>query len=205
MSQMNEQETFWAGNFGDEYALRNTGSALVASNLCLFARILEHAQKVHSVVEFGANIGLNLDALHMLLPKASVEAIEINAKATEELARRAWVRTHNCSILEWVPAQQYDLVLCKGVLIHINPEQLSSIYDKLYASTCRYICIAEYFNPSPVAMTYRGHADKLFKRDFAGELLQRYEDLVVTDHGFASRRNPNFPQDDINWFLLEKR
>jgi spore coat polysaccharide biosynthesis protein SpsF len=25
------------------------------------------------------------------------------------------------------------------------------------------------------------------------------------DYGFAYRRDPNFPQDDITWFLLEKR
>jgi spore coat polysaccharide biosynthesis protein SpsF len=27
----------------------------------------------------------------------------------------------------------------------------------------------------------------------------------LVDYGFAYHRDPNFPQDDITWFLLEKR
>jgi len=44
----------------------------------------------------------------------------------------------------------------------------------------------------------------LFKRDFAGEMLERFADLKLLDYGFVYRRDPNFPQDDITWFLLEK-
>ena len=53
-------------------------------------------------------------------------------------------------------------------------------------------------------LPYRGHAGKLFKRDFAGELLERYADLSLVDYGFVYRRDPNFRQDDLTWFLLEK-
>jgi spore coat polysaccharide biosynthesis protein SpsF len=67
------------------------------------------------------------------------------------------------------------------------------------------ILMGEYYNPSPTAIPYRGHADRLFKRDFAGELLDRFPDLRLIDYGFAYRRDPAFPQDDITWFLLEKR
>ena len=52
---------------------------------------------------------------------------------------------------------------------------------------------------------YRGHTDKLFKRDFAGELLDRHKDLRLMDYGFVYHGDPKFPQDDITWFLLEKR
>ena len=47
--------------------------------------------------------------------------------------------------------------------------------------------------------------ERLYKRDFAGELLDRYPDLRLADYGFAYRRDPKFPQDDINWFLLAKQ
>ena len=53
-------------------------------------------------------------------------------------------------------------------------------------------------------MSYRGHTEKLFKRDFAGEMLDRFNDLKLADYGFVYRRDMLFPQDDINWFLLEK-
>jgi spore coat polysaccharide biosynthesis protein SpsF len=56
-----------------------------------------------------------------------------------------------------------------------------------------------------VAIAYRGHSDRLFKRDFAGEIMDRHSQLRLVDYGFAYRRDPNFPQDDITWFLMEKR
>ena len=63
--------------------------------------------------------------------------------------------------------------------------------------------IAEYYNPSPVGIDYRGYKDKLFKRDFAGEMLDGYQDLKLVNYGFCYHRG-TFPQDDISWFLLEK-
>jgi spore coat polysaccharide biosynthesis protein SpsF len=45
----------------------------------------------------------------------------------------------------------------------------------------------------------------LFKRDFAGEMLEQFADLRLIDYGFAYRRDPAFPQDDITWFLMEKK
>ncbi len=49
-----------------------------------------------------------------------------------------------------------------------------------------------------------GYKEKLFKRDFAGELLDTFSDLQLLDYGFCYHRGPNFPQDDANWFLLKK-
>jgi pseudaminic acid biosynthesis-associated methylase len=109
------------------------------------------------------------------------------------------------SILVYEPARSFDLVLIKGVLIHINPDTLPDVYDKLHQAVGKYLLVAEYYNPSPVAISYRGHSDKLFKRDFAGEIMDRHPDLVLIDYGFAYRRDPNFPQDDITWFLMEKK
>lgn len=88
--------------------------------------------------------------------------------------------------------------------IDINPDELNKVYDLLIRSSSRYICIAEYYNPSPVSIPYRGHQDRLFKRDFAGEILDRDPSLSLLDYGFCYHRDPNFPQDDITWFLLEK-
>ncbi len=54
-----EQEEFWAGQFGDDYTERNQGSQLIASNTALFASIITRTQQVKSILEFGANRGLN--------------------------------------------------------------------------------------------------------------------------------------------------
>ena len=99
----------------------------------------------------------------------------------------------------------WDLALIKGVLIHINPDELNQVYDKLVAATNHYLMVAEYYNPVPVAIPYRGHSDRLFKRDFAGEIMERHPEMQLIDYGFVYNRDPSFPQDDITWFLMEKK
>jgi pseudaminic acid biosynthesis-associated methylase len=198
-----EQQEFWAGDFGDQYVGRNQGQQLVASNTRLFARILSQTGPVESVLEFGANIGLNLLALKGLLPGAALSGVEINKNAFEELNDISGVQAHHSSIEEFEPDRQVDLAFTKTVLIHINPDTLNAVYDKLYASSRRYILVVEYYNPTPLEVQYRGHAGKLFKRDFAGEMLTRHQDLRLVDYGFVYHRD-KFSQDDVTWFLMEK-
>lgn len=201
-----EQEAFWAGEFGTEYIQRNQGDLLLASNLNFFVGALRAARGVKSCLEFGANIGMNLKALNLLHPGIDAHGIEINADAARQLGVViTTAKVYNTSILDFQPKRTWDLALIKGVLIHINPEVLPQVYDKLVASTGRYLMVAEYYNPAPVAIPYRGHTDRLFKRDFAGEIMERHPQLQLVDYGFAYRRDPNFPQDDITWFLMEKR
>lgn len=205
-SYQTEQEAFWAGTFGSEYIERNRGEALLAANLAFFAKALQAARELRNGIEFGANIGMNIEALKLLHPQLSMEAIEINADAARILASRIPPQcVHQTSILDFRVPRTWDLVLIKGVLIHLNPEVLPAVYDKLVAGCERYLLVAEYYNPSPVAIPYRGHSDRLFKRDFAGEIMDRHPAMKLLDYGFAYRRDPVFPQDDITWFLLEKR
>lgn len=199
-----EQESFWAGEFGDEYVSRNKSSQLLASNTALFSKIISQTRDVQSIIEFGANIGMNLQAIRSLLPSAELSALEINQHAVLELSKFQDISVHPQSILDFSPVRTWDMVLIKGVLIHINPDNLKQVYDVLYRSCSHYLCIAEYYNPSPVEVMYRGHSGKLFKRDFAGELMDKYSDLELVDYGFSYHRDPHFPQDDITWFLLKK-
>lgn len=201
-----EQESFWAGEFGNEYIGRNAGSDLLASNLSFFSKALAKANGVDSCIEFGANIGMNLRALRMLFPGQDQYAIEINPTAAEELTKiLPKENVFHTSILEFEPQRTWDVALIKGVLIHINPDFLPEVYDRLYRAAGRYLLVCEYYNPSPVAISYRGHSERLFKRDFCGEIMDRHPDLKLVDYGFAYQRDPNFPQDDITWFLMEKK
>lgn len=200
------QEAFWANEFGNDYIGRNQGDQLLASNLHFFSKVLQRAGKVGSCLEFGANIGMNLKALRLLYPEIELTGIEINEQAATIL--KGTIGDSNVlhgSIFDSNFAQHAELSLIKGVLIHINPEMLPMVYEKLYQASTRYILVAEYYNPQPVSLNYRGHEERLFKRDFAGELLEKYSDLQLVDYGFAYRKDPAFPQDDITWFLLEKK
>ncbi|MDD2541975.1 MAG: hypothetical protein PHH28_13155 [Desulfuromonadaceae bacterium] len=201
-----EQESFWSGDFGAEYIQRNKGSKLLASNLAFFVKALAGANIRGEAIEFGANIGMNLKALKLLYPMLDLYAIEINSQAAAELGNV--ISTNNIfqtSILEFTPERTWDLVFTKGVLIHINPNYLPQVYDALYHATGRYLLLCEYYNPSPISIEYRGHSNRLFKRDFCKEIINRHPDLELIDYGFVYRYDQNFPQDDINWFLMKKQ
>lgn len=207
MGYQTDQEVFWAGEFGTEYMERNQGPQLLASNLNFFGKALAQAGPIQTCVEFGANLGMNLKALQLLYPGIRCQGVEINPDAAQALAavigREQVIQD---SILDWEPPPSAaELSLIKGVLIHVNPEHLHTVYQKLYRASRRYVLIAEYYNPSPVSIPYRGHQDRLFKRDFAGEFMALFPDARLVDYGFCYRRDPVFPQDDITWFLIEKK
>jgi spore coat polysaccharide biosynthesis protein SpsF len=109
------------------------------------------------------------------------------------------------SLLDFHSDRTFDLTFTKGVLIHINPDRVADAYASLVRSSRRYVMVCEYYNPSPVEVTYRGHEHALFKRDFAGEILDAYPELRLVDYGFTYHRDPQFPLDDSTWFLMEKQ
>jgi spore coat polysaccharide biosynthesis protein SpsF len=205
MNYQTEQENFWANEFGKDYVSRNNSESLHASNLSFFSNALRQTRNIKNCIEIGANIGMNLKALKLLFPSIDLHAIEINSHASKILADTIPSQNiTNNSILNIEIKEEWDLVLSKGVLIHINPDNLHDVYRKMYDLSRKYILIGEYYNPTPVAICYREHEDKLFKRDFAGEMIDKFPDLVLLDYGFCYHRDNNFSQDDITWFLLEK-
>ena len=100
--------------------------------------------------------------------------------------------------------KKYDLIFTKGVLIHIDPADLNNYYKKMFEFSNKYILIVEYFNPTPVKISYRKHKNKLFKRDFAGELITLFN-LDLVDYGFLYKNDLKAPQDNLTWFLLRKK
>lgn len=198
-----EQADFWAGEFGSAYIGRNDSQQLLASNIKLFSEALASMKPIpQSILELGANIGMNYLALHQVAPGASFTGVEVNEVAARKL-RELGPEVFHMSIEEFEADVSFDLVFTKGVLIHLNPESLIQTYRKMYRVSRKFIMLAEYYNPTPVAIDYRGEKDKLFKRDFAGEMMALFPDLYLRDYGFVYHLD-TFPQDDITWFLLEK-
>lgn len=204
MTYQTEQEKFWAGDFGNEYVKRNEYD--ISATLAMFSRILSRTHGVRSVFEFGCNMGQNLRALKLLVPGGHISGIEINETAHAK-AVAEFPDVINGSIIDHDFGSEAfaDLTYTKGVLIHINPDKLNTVYDKMAAGSRRYVLISEYYNPVPVAIDYRGHSERLFKRDFAGEFMDRHPDFRLADYGFVYRRDPIFPRDDATWFLMERQ
>ena len=205
---MTDQEVFWRGDFGDEYTNRNYNDNILVSNINMLSDIMVKTKAVKSIFEVGCNAGLNLMALSYIDPTYKLTGLDINGGALSKLKQLYVQKEKDCpetvqgSFLDYEPVEQYDMVFTKGVLIHIAPEMLPAVYDKMVAMSSRYVMVAEYYNPTPVELNYRGHTGKLYKRDFAGEIMDRHN-LRLAGYGFVYHRDL-YPQDDLAWFLLEK-
>ena len=205
MKYRTEQEEFWSTDFGSEYLQRNKSAELKASCINQFNLILSKIPTVKSITEFGSNIGNNIEAIHSINSDIDLTAIEINKEAADILSEKKICKVINKSVLDLEIDHQSDLTFTSGVLIHIHPDQLNNFYEKLYKASGSYILIIEYYNPTPVTVDYRGHKEKLFKRDFAGEIIDLYPDLTLIDYGFFYDRDPRYPTGaNTNWFLLKK-
>jgi pseudaminic acid biosynthesis-associated methylase len=203
MTFTTEQEEFWAGDFGAAYMKRNTHDRLLVPKIAMWSKMLSSAHGVSSIKEFGCNNGGNLLALNRLKPDLVLSGIEINAQAAHEATKLNVAEITNGTIIEEISHEPVDITCTIGVLIHINPNRLEDVYRNLVHNSSRYVLVAEYYNPSPLAISYRGNTDRLFKRDFAGELMDKHN-LKLVDYGFIYKRDNWAPQDDITWFLLEK-
>lgn len=201
-----EQEKFWHGEFGSEYTERNTTDIYVNENTTFFKKIFGISGQPKSVLELGANSGVNLRGIHAVDKSIELGAVEINPDAVAALKQSLpQAKVHHGSLLEFSSADRWEFVFIKGVLIHISPEHLKDAYRALYTHSSRHIMICEYHNIVPLEMPYRGHAGKLFKRDFCGEMMDAYPDLKLVDYGFVYHRDNYYKSyDDVTWFLLEK-
>ncbi len=206
MAYKTEQESFWAGEFGDEYSQRNNSESLLVNKTAFFSKVLQRTGVLQSVLELGSNVGLNLQAINKLLPNTELSAIEINAFAKEQLEKWGGCKEiFHQSALEFTSDNCYEMTMILGVLIHINPQELPQMYQKLYDHSQRWVLLSESYNPTPVEVKYRGNDGRYFKRDFAGEMMAQYPDLKLVDYGFIYHGDPAFPLDDTTWFLMEKR
>jgi len=204
MNYHTEQEKFWATDFGNDYPSRNEGEKMISSNLALFSKIFKNCPSIQSTAELGCNIGLNLIAINRINKQLKLRGYEINEKAALAARKKNIAEVINTTVVESLDySQKFDLTFTKGVLIHINPDMLPKVYQNLYDLSNRYIMVCEYYNPAPVSIDYRGNKDRLFKRDFAGELIQQFN-LKLVDYGFNYQHDPYLTNDDSTWFLMEK-
>lgn len=199
---MSQQTDHWAGINGQKYTDRQ--ALTIASRRVMFADILDSMTvKPMSIIEFGANVGDNLRAIRQT-QGCLLTGVEINEACMDQLQQAA-----DCAILGAIqsfnPSRKWDLTFTRGVLIHIPPNELPAAYKTLYENSNRWILIAEYFNPTPMEVEYRGQMGLLWKRDFAGEMMDMYPDLLLHDYGFVYSRDVVAPQDNINWFLMRKQ
>ena len=193
------QAQFWRGEFGDTYVGRNAAtSEHLRSRVAMWAKIMDAliGDPPTSILEVGSNIGNNLRALRTLTG-AEMYAVEPNEQARSTLV------SDGLATKIGLADNAVDLALTSGVLIHIHPDDLLASCAEIHRVSRRYIACIEYFSDKPEAIPYRGHSDKLFKRDFGGFWLDNFADLRVCDYGFFWKRLTGL--DNLTWWLFEKR
>lgn len=193
---------FWKGDFGNDYIHRNAATPeRIAQKTALWCDILAKMPEFpKSVLEIGANVGINIHALRGLCPEATFYAVEPNDRARsvleeQKLVTAAWPSTRECGVVA-------DLALTAGVMIHVPPDRLYGFCEEIHIRAKRWIVAIEYFSHEPREVTYRGHAGKLWTRDFGSFWLDNFPDLTPVANGFAWQRTSGL--DDVHWFLFSK-
>lgn len=203
------QLQFWRGDFGTDYIGRNSASAeQLRARVAMWAKIMNClvGSPPKSILEVGSNIGNNLRALRTLTG-AEMYALEPNAGARRTLVDDDVVPSINAidGFAAGIPLAdgKVDMAFTSGVLIHIHPDDLLASMREIHRVASRYVVCIEYFSDKPEMIPYRGHDDRLFKRDFGGYYLDNFPDLQVVDYGFSWKRLTGL--DNLTWWVFEKR
>tara|TARA_R110000868_G_scaffold219607_1_gene470721 strand:+ start:25809 stop:26441 length:633 start_codon:yes stop_codon:yes gene_type:complete len=199
----------WRGEFGDAYIDRNeTLTDVLRMRTRMWAELLKgtYGAEPASILEVGCNIGLNLRSIDRL-SGAKLFAVEPNAKARERLLHDNVIpadQLHNATGQD-LPFDDgsMEMVFSAGVLIHVHPDDLPAVADEMHRVSSRWLLVAEYFSAKPEPIPYRGRNDLLFKRDFGGFFLDRFNDLEIVADGFLWQRTSGI--DDVTWTLFRKK
>jgi len=135
------QREFWKGEFGQNYILRNqtlkqinelykkqTGITVQS----IFEDFFESFERSLNILELGCNIGINFTILKNMGFR-NLTGVELNPQAISFAKQNhPELEFINSSIEDFNSSgEQFDLVYTAGVLIHIHPNSLLNITDKI--------------------------------------------------------------------------
>lgn len=205
---MNDTAGFWKGEFGDQYSSRHPATDHeIRARVALWAEILSHIapEKPRTILEIGANVGNNLRALRCL-SGAKFFALEPNEAARKVLEADGivseWDTRAGMATATGFMDDTAELVFTSGVLIHIPPTDLIASCREIYRCSSRWIVAIEYFSVEPREIPYRGHAGKLWSRDYGGFWLDHFTDLKPIACGFAWNRLTGL--DNLTYWIFSK-
>lgn len=189
----------WTGDFGNEYTKRQINT--IGARQQMWQMVLP--RNVDSVLEVGANAGLNLEAI------SEIRACDLFATEPNGLARQQLIDAGFCAQVTDDPAHalrygdsSIDLVFTSGVLIHVPPDRLKASLSEIHRVAKRWIICAEYFAPSEEMIPYRGHVNALWRRDYGSLYLDQFQDLYCNSCLFAWKRMTGL--DNLTVWVFEK-
>ncbi len=201
---MNEQQTFWAQVYAEDY-IRKNREFDVPLGVDGWRKMLRASEGIGSILECGCNIGRNIDFLNETMPNATKSIVEISKPAFDFVTRKhRLAHAFNGPIEASTFPDKFDLVFTTGVLIHIHPDNLLPVMKRMFGYSNKYILIGEYFNRTPTMIEYQGQQNKLFKRDFGKLFIENFP-VEIVDYGFLwGHVYDQAGFDDITWWLFQK-
>jgi pseudaminic acid biosynthesis-associated methylase len=184
------QISVWTENFGREYTDRNSLSlrdldVLYEQNYGvgrrkLNQRFLAPISCDSRILEVGCNLANQL-ALLEAMGYSQLHGVEIQHYALQQAqARLPGVRWVEASAFELpYPDGYFDMIFTSGVLIHIAPGDLPQAMAEIHRCASSYIWGFEYYAAEATQVRYRGHADLLWKMDYAELYLRQFADLEL--------------------------
>jgi len=205
-----QQRNFWSGDFGNEYIDRNqtieevnelykqqTGITVEE----IFIDFFQNINKNSEILELGCNIGLNLSILKKIGFK-NLNGVEINEEAYEFAKQKnPDIDFTNSSIENFNTNKKFDVVYTAGVLIHINPQTIKSIIEKMMNLSQKYIFGFEYFADELIEIPYHGYRQVCWKQNFPKIFTDSYTDLISLKEKKFKYKNEN--NIDVS-YLFEK-
>jgi pseudaminic acid biosynthesis-associated methylase len=207
------QEAAWSGQHGFRYVVHHLSEDWKKTRVPLWSKLLEQMPGVQSVAEFGCNIGANLKALHHINPSLDLAGVEINRFAVDMLKREGICAVQQGSIATVDFGRKFDLVFSRGVLIHIQPEDLPTVYANMERHAGKYLVIWENFSETPYHFdTYseRVTGGKMgegyqFWRDFAGDFQKQFPIWSAVSSGVDLKAGAKPKHGDLVWTIMQRR
>lgn len=206
------QEAVWSSKHGFRYVVHHLSEDWKTTRVPLWAKILDQMPGIQSAAEFGCNIGANLKALHQLNGSLDLAGVEINRFAVDILQREGICEVQQDSAATVDFGRKFDLVFSRGVLIHIQPEDLAAVYSNLERHAGKYLVIWENFSETPCH--HDGYSERVtggrvgegyqFWRDFAGDFQKQFQSWSVVSSGVGLEIGAKPKHGDLAWTVLQR-
>ena len=190
MVKTTKQMIQWARDFGRKYTDRNPQTPQEMNSLYRerygFSRIDMNKAFIGAldrdirILEVGSNVGVQL----MILQEMGFQnlyGIELQEYAVE-LSKKL---TRNINIIQGnvfnIPFKDdyLDLVFTSGVLIHIDPRNISMAIQEIYRCTRKYIWGFEYYAENLMEVKYWNKVGLLWKCNFAKLYQEQFPNLKL--------------------------
>jgi len=164
---MDHHQQFWKGLKGDEYTRKNLNFTNTQykefTRLEIIRQFFTDINRDLSIIELGCNRGNFIQVL-LNMGFSNITGVDINEEAIR-LARKRFAKLDfiRTSIENFDYYDKYDMVVTCGVLIHINPDNIPDVINRIKDMSKKYIFGCEYYSKD---FTVVEHSSKCYTGDY---------------------------------------